>query len=118
MDLLQKEILDKPAEAALPCNLSDFWLGELAIALEVAIESSPDAENSQLAAPLALIGHILTTKNGGKEMSVTWEELFKHFNDYRIEIALEEVSRRTDIKSNPATLETIFSDRDVEISKK
>lgn len=39
--------------------------------------------------------------------------MFKYFQDYRIEIALESVRRRTDIKPEAATLETIFTERDV-----
>lgn len=115
MELLQKEILSKPGEAALPCNLSDYWIDEIASALEAIFEGDSITESSQLAAPLALVSHILGAKNEWKEMQLTWEELFEHFKNYRIELALEEIKRRTDMKSTPATLETIFSNRSIEI---
>lgn len=46
-------------------------------------------------------------------IEVPLEEFHAHVNRYRIELAFEEVHRKTDIKYNQATLETIFTDREI-----
>ena len=43
--------------------------------------------------------------------------MFQYFRDYLIEVTLEIVSRRTDIKVESATLDTIFTERKVMIFK-
>ena len=44
------------------------------------------------------------------------DKLFEHMQDYRIELALEEVRRKTDVSPEPATLESIFTNRSVEVT--
>jgi hypothetical protein len=44
-------------------------------------------------------------------------QLHSYFVLYRGELALEEVHRSTDIRYKPATVETIFTERDVETWK-
>jgi len=114
---LQSEVLSKGAEAALPCNLSDHWLDLIGRDLEC-LGQAADLEDSNassyMSGPLALIGHILMGKAGGNEVTVPVEDLMHHFEDYRIEIAIETVSRRTHMKANAASLETIFSNRTVQ----
>lgn len=39
------------------------------------------------------------------------EDMFTYMQRFRIELALEEVSRKTDIKYEPATLDTILTER-------
>jgi hypothetical protein len=46
-------------------------------------------------------------------IEVPFEEFHAHVNRYRIELGFEEVHRKTDIKYNPATLETILTDREI-----
>ena len=43
-------------------------------------------------------------------------ELERYFVDYRIEVALEMVRRQTQVDVEPATLETIFTDRAIRIN--
>lgn len=115
MDLeqLQAEILSGPPEAALPCNLSDRWLHQLGANLEYVLSDASE-EAGHLAGPLAIVIHILFGKNGdAKSFAVSEDDLFQHCKDLQIECGLEEVSRKTDIKATPATLETIFSNRTV-----
>ena len=40
--------------------------------------------------------------------------MFEYMQSYRLELALEEIRRKTEVKVVPATLETIFTDRDLE----
>lgn len=37
--------------------------------------------------------------------------LYEYLRSYRIEVALEAVNRRTNVKTTPASLDTIFTDR-------
>lgn len=115
---LHQDVLTKGPEAALPSNLSDYWLELISRDLECldgVHAESDSAESHTIAGPLALILHILLGKSGGTELTVPEEDMYRYFQDYRIEIGLEEVSRRTDVKMSSATLETIFTNRDVEV---
>ncbi|MBA6113519.1 MULTISPECIES: hypothetical protein [Pseudomonas] len=116
------EVLLSGQEASLPRNLSDFWLEEIQNQLEryfESLERSPDEEDEgvDMALPLAAIVHILFAKNGGEEISETLEKLYEYFQDYRLELALEEISRKTDVISEPATLESIFTNREVLVER-
>ena len=90
---------------ALPCKLTDEWLDKISDELEAYRQQDPDDPdpNCSIAASLYL---------------VPIEDLYEHFEHYAIEISLEVVRRRTDIEVEPASLETIFTDRDVPVSRK
>lgn len=119
LERLKNEILSREPAAALPCNLSSEWLALLARDLEMAFEAPAEtSSNSFLAAPLAVVVHLLMGKSGGKPKEVEIETLFKYCDELRMEIALETISRRTDIHSDPATLATMFSDRDLHFQRK
>lgn len=117
MDLLETEILSKPADASMPSNLSDYWLEALSFAFDACLTGDDGGMQIHLAAPMALIAHIVTAQKGG-EVQVSPDEMYTFFQDYRIELSLEEVSRKTDIKCAPATLNTIFTDRNVGVSSR
>jgi|CXWL01.1.fsa_nt_gi hypothetical protein len=70
-----------------------------------------------MTAPLALIVHILHGKYGGKGHGISFseEELFKYLQDLRIEISLEIIRHDTNRAPKPATLDTIFTNRDLSI---
>lgn len=104
------EVAERGAEACLPRNLSDEWLRLVSESTEGLLQQQDD---SQGAIAMAAILLILDAKRGGKELRVSHEQLEKRCQDYRIELALEEVHRRTEVKYEPATLQTIFSNRDV-----
>lgn len=112
---LADEVLKQPSAAALPCNLSDEWLTMIARDLAGAFgEVEHDTSIEQLmAAPLALVIHILVGQGRGAGQAMPHEEAMACLNDYRIEIALELVNRKTGAKSTPATLATISKNRDV-----
>jgi hypothetical protein len=118
IDKLKVEILSGTPEAALPCNLSDHWLSEVGASLEQVLEVAGEESRRYMVGPLLLILHILRGKTGSEEIRVSEDELFERFVDYRMEIALEEVNRRTDIKCTSATLKTIFTNRSVMSSLK
>jgi hypothetical protein len=113
MDLveLKKQILDKEPAAALPCQLSDYWLDQVEESLEQVLENPDIDAGSYLAGPLALVVHILFARTASHELEVSHSQLYECLRSYRIEVALEAVSRRTNVKSAPASLDTIFADR-------
>lgn len=113
---LKREVLDLDSEAALPKHLSDAWLNMLLRDLDIVFQEKND-DHTYLTAPLALIAHILVGKNANKgcEVTVTQEELFGYIQDLRLEISLELIRRNTDITTEPATLDTIFTNRDVHV---
>jgi len=111
-DLLQlkREVLDQGPEAALPCNLSDNWLGMLARDIEM-LQEETNSDHSYFSAPLAIIVHLLLGKSGQSEGSVSVEEFFEYLQYLQIEIVLEIARRNSDINIVPATMETIFTNR-------
>ena len=125
-----QELIDDVTTAsdALPCNLSGYWLDRIASDLEALLldEESQEEEEEEvqqkLCASLFLILNILEYKeekagNFSGEIEVRTEDLFQYFRDYLIEVSLEIVSRWTDIKAAPATLDTIFTERKVMIKR-
>lgn len=120
LELLRKEVLSGPPDAALPSRLPDHWLHLIARDLEMAISNdtcTADTQPSYAAAPMALIVHLLRGKSGGRRLEISLTKMFQHFRDYETEIAIEMLNRRTDLKLKPATLKTILTNRNVKISK-
>jgi len=112
----QKEVMAHGAEAALPCNLSDEWIALLNRDLTMLLDPENE-DDGYLTVPLALVIHLLLGKRGNKsgEMTFSEEELHKYLQYLHFELAAEEVSRNTEISLNRATLETIFTNRNVEM---
>src|SRR5450830_627132 len=113
MDLveLKKDILDKHPSAALPCQLSDFWLDRIADSLAQVLENPCDESRGYLAGPLALVAHLLFARSSSSELEVSQLHLYEYLRAYRVEVALEVMNRRTDLRATSASLETIFTDR-------
>ena len=113
------EVLRTGPEATLPGSLDDFWLAELSRNLEKVFDTEDDEEEKggALSLPLAAVMHILFAKNGGREITESMNKLFDHLQTYRIELALEEIRRKTDVKASPVTIDTIFTNRSVTFEK-
>jgi hypothetical protein len=47
------------------------------------------------------------------EVNVLLDKMFEYLQFYRLELALETVRRKADVKAVPATWKTIFTDRDL-----
>ena len=111
---LKDEVLDHGAEAALPCNLSDKWLGLLERDIRMLLLEGGD-DHSYMTAPLAIVCQILLGKhpNKGNRVTFTEEELFNYLKDLHEEITLEIIRRHDVIAPIPATLATIFTNRDI-----
>lgn len=114
LGLLEQEILSQPPEAALPANLPDRWLRLIARDLELADSgdtADPSVAAISAAAPLALIYRLLDGKGEAADASIPVEVLLGYFFDFRVEVSSELVSRLTRTRFEPATLQSIFSNR-------
>lgn len=113
---LKREVLSCGAEAALPSNLSDHWLKQVSESLDQVLEVGDDESAKYIAGPMALVLHLLFGKAGTAQIEIDLDEMLERFRDYRLELALEEVSRHSDIKVAAATLVTIFTNRSVKFT--
>lgn len=113
---LRDEVLVRPAEFALPSHLSDHWLQLICRDLDALAGEGDIQLRNPAAAPLALILHILSSRVRGSPVTLSMQALHRCYVDYRIEIALEMVRRQAGIGIEPATILTIFTDREVAIS--
>lgn len=113
------EVMMSGSEATLPINLSDYWLTEIQLNLELFFDSMEISEKVEgeirMSLPLAAIMHILLSKSGGKAVDLSLDEMFRHFEDYRIELGLEELRRKMGLRAEPPTIASIFTNRDVSI---
>lgn len=112
---LQREVLALPPSAALPCNLPEHWLDMIARDLEATMTGG---EEGYASAPLLLVVHILQGKTpgqSGQKMQIPLDTLYDYFRDLRVEIDLEIVNRRTRSWIEPATLDSIFTNRMVKV---
>lgn len=116
----KEEVMMFGPEATLPSNLSDYWLTEIQQSLERYFDSVEGPEDMEgegsMSLPLAAVLHILFAKSGGEPIRASLEEMFKHYEDYRIELALEEIRRKTGVQTESATIASIFTNRVVTIS--
>lgn len=105
----------QPPAAALPCNLSDEQLELVARDLDAMLSTvkPQDAGSGPDALSLGLVLHILAGQPGDGEPGISVEDIFAAVEDYRLEITAELRCRRTGMRSTPATMETIFSRRDI-----
>jgi hypothetical protein len=114
MDLtkLKEELLDKGAVSCLPGNLPDYWL-------DVLLQDAEDMDVGEVGELiLAVVIGICEAKFAAEtEVEISYDDLFEYCNSYKIELALEKISRATEVKYEKAMLDTIFTKRDVRIWK-
>ena len=109
----KEEVSDKGIDGSLPKNLPDYWLDYLVRIAEHFQDG--DCDTAGFSVMTGAVIDILYAKTGAQEMEYSYEELLDYFQQYSIELGLEAVARNTGIKYEPATLETIFTHRDVKI---
>ena len=114
---LEKDVLSLPREAALPCNLPEYWLPLIARDLEITLRGDEvSSSRDYFSAPLALIVHISFGRTKKPLWKISEDELIRRFSMLRIEILLEIARRKSVIDFEPATLKTIFTSRELSIS--
>ena len=114
----KEEVLDQGPESCLPKNLAHFWLGKLSTQANILLKDGTPPGNTRYTELLAALIQILFHKNTNRSehaIEVALTELFEHCQNYAIELSLEEVYRKTEMKYNAATLDTILTNRDVNI---
>ena len=101
-------VISKGINEVLPRNLKDYWLGYL---LTQVNKLDNDESGSDLESLVAAVLLILKAK-------LSDDELMEFVSQYCTELQLEAVHRNTEFNISAATKDDIFSNRDVEISKK
>lgn len=110
-----ESVLSRGVEAVIPRNLRDYWLGYL---LTQVNKLEYDENDSDLESIVAAVMLILETQKPLIVEKLSDEELQRYVSQYCTELQLEAMHRNTEFNVSAATVETIFSDRDVEIAKK
>lgn len=110
----KREVTDLGPVACLPRSLSDAWLNALIQSTDALIAGEDQSAESALA-----LAAVLTILQGShrREQLLNDDVLTQLciLTDFRIELALELVHRSTDVHYEAATLQTIFTGRDVSI---
>lgn len=109
-----KKVIKKGAVACLPANLDNLWLDWLVEELSF-LKNDGDLPkyNVPPSCAISAVAKILMHRNRSDELKIKDDELYEKLGEYLIEIELERMSRNTEIKYKPATLDTIFTDRQV-----
>ena len=111
LNRFKSEVINRGWDSALPGNLSDEWLQ---ILLNITDRILDQDEHDFLSTAMLAVVHILMAKEGITDrLALDAEELFDYISYYRIELNLELVNRRTEITTSSATLENIFTNREV-----
>lgn len=129
LQAFQREVIQKGKDSTLPCNLPDKWLKILINNSERALNlasSTQDASDTEVHTALdkklikMAIEHILHTKyNKTLPIDALKPAQYRSYMEgYRMELALESITRVTDIAINAATIDTIFTNREVNIMHK
>jgi len=115
LNRLRHEVLDRDVGACLPVRLNDEWLSILSRSADTMLGNATDGDEISGAACMAVILRILdaTINKDYKRMEIRHEEMREYFVRYRMELALQEVVRNSDVRYEPATLETILTERHV-----
>jgi hypothetical protein len=115
------EVLLNGAQACLPKNLSKEWLDSLEHELweyftKCHGKPSDGNESKALCCVLAAVMAITSVKLKRSTIKISIEDLHERLGDYRLELVLETLHRSSALFYNPATLETIFTNRDLNLS--
>jgi hypothetical protein len=110
----KNEVSDLGAEACLPANLSDEWIDYLDEELKsLGDAGGTDADDFNPVCALAAVVMILSAKHSGESVEIPHDKLFENLIEFRIELGLEIVSRRTKIKYDTATIINMFTKRSI-----
>lgn len=108
-----REVLMAGQDSVLPVNLSDAWLDVLLIQAQALHDQKDRPQFSEL---LAAVLKILFHRCATNELTLNESQLFKYLDLYSIELSMEKINRTTRIKTTAATMETILTDRNIEMT--
>ena len=112
-DRFYKEVFMASPEAVLPKNLSDEWLDILLVQAQCMHDKEDGSRFTWL---VSSVLQILINRSETSEFSVTEEELAEYLNNYSTELSLEKINRVTGMQTSSATLETILTNRVIEMT--
>lgn len=128
LERFRREVMECGIDAALPRSLSDEWLlavtraaDHLAFKLEEYRDPSTWSEDAEEYSAMALVAifSLLWAKapavQPAVEVSVT--EIRRYLADYRLELALEMAHRNAEIHYEAASVQSIFTNRNVKTRK-
>ena len=117
-DLFKEVVLSRHPSAALPKNLSDHWLEVILRDIQMLLDDSEPEQHdpAHMAAPVALVLHLLAGKHDGKSVEIDVETFLNYLRHLRAEIFLEQINRRSSVQASGPTLETIFENREVRVT--
>jgi hypothetical protein len=112
---LKADLLEKDATSCLPSSLSNEWLEYLFASAEGILDDSSLEDEGRVGgkACIAVVLHLVQRKAGADPilLKVSDEALFEYVQMFMVELGLEIVHRQTKVKYEPATLETLFTER-------
>lgn len=108
-----QEVLSAEPDAVLPKNLSNKWLDTLLHQAQEMHDRKEDAEFTDL---LNSVLRILFMRTGTKELTLTGPQLLQSLEQYSMELSFEKISRVTELKITPATMDSILTDRTFEMT--
>lgn len=115
LNRLREELLIRKPDACLPARLTDEWLALLSESVDALLGDESTANVALVALCTGVVARLLETK--GYSLSdlgaLPSDELRQYFVRYQLELALEQVHRKTNVKYEQATLETILTERSV-----
>lgn len=105
---LVDEVLHNPASAALPSNLTDWWLDIALQGAESLIQADEKADPELMHVPVSLVLHLFKKELSSGKILMSDEIIFKYLSMYRIELAMEKLRRWGVVLQSPADETTIF----------
>lgn len=108
-----REVFMSSAEAVLPKNLSNEWLNIL-LSQAQCMHDKNDA--SRFTWLVSCVWQILINRSNTGELAITEHDLSKYLNIYSMELSLEKINRVTGMQTSSATLETILTNRVIEMT--
>jgi len=112
LQAFKSEVTDQGPEACLPVKLNDSWLLAVLQSADDMLGQGDASKHGALA-----IAALLSLLEGRQRLmgqaAIDLDMVLRLLSDYRIELALEMVHRHTEVRYEPATMLTIFTDRGV-----
>jgi hypothetical protein len=113
-----EQVVNRGAQAVLPQHLEARWL-ELLLDEAQSFQDGNGDFAGLCASVMAILGHQHAAGwERGETIEIETDRLLKCLGYYAICLAMEEVSRKTDIRGEPPTLDNIFDEtRDIPFTR-
>lgn len=107
-----KEVFTATPEALLPINLSDEWL-DIMLAQAECMHDGKSRDKFEFL--MSVVLQILFNRSETGKLAITEIEIAGYLNNYSMELSLEKINRATDVRTSRANLQTILTDRTIEM---